>query len=55
MFRSLKNGGIETIKELKHFSFDHKIACNLEKLYFLPKIDLRLYILMHVLDLRLHG
>ena len=54
MFRSLKNGVIITNKELKYFTFDHKIARNLDKLCFLPKIDLRLYILMYMIDLRLH-
>ena len=39
IFRNLKNGGFITDKELKYFSFDHKRACNLGKLYFLPKIN----------------
>ena len=55
MFKSLKNGGIITNKELKYFSFAHKIACNLEKLYFLSKIDLRFYIPMYTLGLGLYG
>ena len=42
IFRSLKNGGFTTDKELKYFSFDHKRACNLQKLYFLPKFYKRL-------------
>ena len=38
IFRNLTSGGFITDKELKYFSFDHKRACNLGKLYFLPKI-----------------
>ena len=38
IFRSLKNGGFITDKELKYFSFDNKRVCNLEKLFFLPQI-----------------
>ena len=48
IFRSLKNGGFTTDKELKYFSFDHKRACNLQKLYFLPKFYKRL--LMYLVD-----
>ena len=43
MFRSLKNGGFKTNKKLKYFSFDHKRACNLGNLYFLPKIHKRFF------------
>ena len=43
IFRNLKNGGFITDKELKHFTFDYKRACNLEKLYFLPKIHKNLF------------
>ena len=43
IFRNLKNGDFITEKELKYFSFDHKRACNLGKLYFLPKIHKRLF------------
>ena len=37
IFRSLKNAGFITYKELKYFSFNHKRACNLSRLYFLLK------------------
>ena len=47
IFRNLKNGGFITDKELKYFSFDHKIACNLGKLYSLPKIH---KILMYLVE-----
>ena len=43
IFRDLSNGGFITDEELKYFSFDHKRACNLEKLYLLPKIYKRLF------------
>ena len=43
IFRNLRNGGFITDKELKYFSFDHKRACNLGKLYLLPKIHKRLF------------
>ena len=43
IFRNLTSGGFITDKELKYFSFDHKRACNLGKLYFLPKIHKRLF------------
>ena len=43
IFRSPKNRGFKTDKELKYFGFDHKRACNLGKLYFLPKIHKRLF------------
>ena len=42
MFRDLKNEGFLTDKELKYFTFEHKKACNLGKLYFLPKIHKRI-------------
>ena len=42
MFRNLKNEGFLSDKELKYFIFEHKKACNLGKLYFLPKIHKRL-------------
>ena len=42
IFRNLKKGGFIINKGLKYFSFDHKRACNLGKLYFLPKIYKRL-------------
>ena len=38
ILRNLKSGGFITGKELKYFSFDHKTACNLGKLYLFPKI-----------------
>ena len=38
IFRKLQKGGFITDKDPKYFSFDHKRACNLGKLYFLPKI-----------------
>ena len=38
IFRNLRNGGFITDKELKYFSFDHKRACNLGKLYLLPNV-----------------
>ena len=41
--RNLWNGGFRTDKELQYFSFDHKRACNLGKLYLLPKIHKRLF------------
>ena len=43
IFRNYKNGGFITDKELKYFSFHHKKACNLGKLYFLLKIHKRLF------------
>ena len=43
ILRNLKNGGFITDKEQKYFSFDHKRACNLGKLYFLPKIHKRYF------------
>ena len=42
IFRSLKNRGFITDKQLKYFSIDHKRACNFGKLYFLPKMLLNL-------------
>ena len=43
IFRNLNNGGFTTDKKLKYFSFDHKRACNLGKLYFLPEIRKALF------------
>ena len=43
IFRDLSNGGFITDEELKYSSFDHKRACNLEKLYLLAKIYKRLF------------
>ena len=43
IFRNLKKGVFITDEELKYFSFDHKRACNLGKLYFLPKMHKRLF------------
>ena len=43
IFRNLRNGGFITDKELKYFSFGHKRACNLGKLYLLPKIHKKLF------------
>ena len=41
--------GFITEKQLKYFRFDFKDFCNLEKLYFLPKIHKEL--LNHLVDL----
>ena len=43
IFRNLRNGGFITDKELKYFSFNHKRASNLGKLYLLPKIHRGLF------------
>ena len=43
ILKNLKNGGFITDKEVKYLSFDYKRACNLGKLYFLPKIHKRLF------------
>ena len=43
IFRNLTNEGFITDKKLKYFSFHHKWACNLGKLYLLPKTHERLF------------
>ena len=43
IFRNLRNRCYRTDKELNYFTFDHKRACNLGKLYLLPKIHKRLF------------
>lgn len=42
MFKNLTYGGFLTKKEFKYFTFQHKKACNLGKVYVLPKIHKRL-------------
>ena len=42
-FRGLKTKGCITDKNLKYFTYQYKKACNLGKLYLLPKIHKRLY------------
>ena len=37
-FRGLKTKGFIAEKELKYFTYEHKKACNLGKMYLLPKI-----------------
>ena len=41
-FRGLKTKGFITEKELKYFTYEYKKACNLGKMYLLPKIHKRL-------------
>ena len=41
-FRSLKTKGFIAEKELKYFTYEYKKACNLGKMYLLPKIHKRL-------------
>ena len=43
MFRTLINGDFITDKEMKYFTFNHKRACNLGKLYFFPKFHQMLF------------
>ena len=43
MFRRLKCRGFMTDKELMYFTFDHRRAWNLGKLYFLSKIHKRVF------------
>ena len=44
VFSNLRGGGFITDKkELKYFSFDHERACNIGKLYHLPKIHKKLF------------
>ena len=42
LFRGLKSKGFISEKELKYLTFEYKKACNLEKMYLLPKIHKRL-------------
>ena len=42
IFESLKRRGFINEKQLKYFCFDFKKACNLGKLYLLPKIHKRM-------------
>ena len=42
LFRGLKTKGCITDKNLKYFTYQYKKACNLGKLYLLPKIHKRL-------------
>ena len=41
-FRSLKTKGFIAEKELKYFTYEYKKACNLGKMYLLPKIQVSL-------------
>ena len=41
-FRGLKTKGFIAEKELKYFTYEYKKACNLGKMYLLPKIHKRL-------------
>ena len=43
LFQGLKRKGSITEKELKYFLYNYKNACNLGKLYLLPKIHKRLF------------
>ena len=42
-FESLKRRGFISEKQLKYFRFDFKKACNLGKLYLLPKIHKKMF------------
>ena len=42
-FKKLNSGGYNPHKEVKYFTSEHKKACNLGKLYLLPKIHKRLF------------
>ena len=42
LFRGLKTKGFIAEKELKYFTCEYKKACNLGKMYLLPKIHKRL-------------
>ena len=41
-FRGLKMKGFMVRKELKYFTYQYKKACDLEKMYLLPKIHKRI-------------
>ena len=41
-FKKLDSGGIPC-KEIKYFTYEYQKACNLGKLYLLPKIHKRLF------------
>ena len=41
-FRGLKTKGFIAEKELKYLTYEYKKACNLGKMYLLPKIHKRL-------------
>ena len=43
MFKDLRRGGHLSEKQLNYYSFKYKKACNLGKVYLLPKIHKRLY------------
>ena len=42
-FKKLNSSGYISYKEMKHFTYEYKKACNLGKLYLLPKIHKRLF------------
>ena len=42
-FKKLNSSGYISYKEMKYFTYEYKKACNLGKLYLLPKIHKRLF------------
>ena len=42
-FKKLNSFGYISFKEMKYFTYEYKKACNLCKLYLLPKIHKRLF------------
>ena len=42
-FKKLNNSGYVSYKEMKYFTYEYKKACNIGKLYLLPKIHKRLF------------
>ena len=42
-FTKTNSSGYISYKEMKYFTYEHKKACNLGKLYLLPKIHKRLF------------
>ena len=42
-FKKPNSSGYISYKEMKHFTYEYKKACNLGKLYLLPKIHKRLF------------
>ena len=42
-FEKLNSSGYNSYKEVKYFTYEHKKACNLGKLYLLPKIHKRIF------------
>ena len=42
-FKKLNNSGYVSYKEMKYFTYEYKNACNIGKLYLLPKTHKRLF------------